>query len=65
MVNEEPKVSDEGRYNATETCEALGIHRNTLIRWCHQGLIKYSYRRVTKKRFYKGSDIKRCWRAVL
>ena len=65
MTNEEPRVSDEGRYNATETCEALGIHRNTLARWRKAGYIKYSFRRVTKKRFYKGVDIKRCWRAVL
>ena len=30
MVNEEPKVSDFGRYSIEETSKFLGIHRHTL-----------------------------------
>ena len=65
MCNEEPRVSDTGRYNTTETCKVLGIHRNTLNRWRKAGYINATYRRVDLKRFYTGKDIKKCWRAVL
>ena len=65
MCNEEPRVSDTGRYNTTETCKVLGIHRNTLNRWRKAGYIVATYRRVDRKRVYTGKDIKKCWRAAL
>lgn len=33
MIATEPQVADGGRYSVTQTCAALGIHRNTLERY--------------------------------
>jgi len=63
MVNEEPKVSDFGRYSAEETCKLLGIHRNTLSRWVKEGKVRFGIRRVNTRKFYLGREIKRIWRA--
>lgn len=61
----EPKVSAEGRYSVTQTCAALGIHRNTLQKYTELGMIKCGFRRETARKFYKGSEIMRFWRAHL
>ena len=65
MVNEEPKVADYGRYSIDETCKLLGIHRNTLLRWSKAGIIRFSIRRGTMRKFYLGREIKRFWRAEI
>ena len=41
----EPKVAPTGRYTVKQTCECLGIHRNTLRRYTDEGHIKCSFRR--------------------
>ena len=65
MVNEEPKVSDFGRYSIMETCKLLGIHRNTLSKWTKAGTIRCGVRRGTMRKFYLGREIKRFWKAEL
>jgi len=65
MVNEEPKVSDFGRYSKNETCKFLGIHRNTLSKWTKTGAIRCGIRRGTMRKLYLGREIKRFWRAEL
>lgn len=62
---EEPKVADTGRYNTTEACKALGIHRNTLKSYCRKGYIKCTYSRVNRRPLYSGIEIKKLWRASL
>lgn len=64
MSAEEPHVSDCGRYSVKETCEVLGIHRNTLERYRKANVIKCGYRRVSNRKFYLGSEIKRAWRST-
>lgn len=59
----EPKVSADGRYSVTQTCAVLGIHRNTLHKYTDSGLIRCGYRRESARKFYKGSEILRFWRA--
>lgn len=59
----EPKVSDTGRYSVTQTCAVLGIHRSTLSRYTEFGLIRCGFRRGNMRKFYKGSEILRFWRA--
>lgn len=61
----EPNVSDTGRYSVTETCNVLGIHRNTLRRYTDQGLIKCGFRKQTARKFYAGREILKFWRAQL
>lgn len=61
----EPRVTADGRYSVSQTCLALGIHRNTLQRYTELGLIKCGFRRETARKFYKGSEIVRFWRAQL
>lgn len=60
-----PKVMDGGRYTSTQTCAALGIHRNTLHRYLLQGKIKAVYRKADQRRLFTGSEIKRLWRVAL
>ena len=63
MVNEEPRVSDFGRYSVGETCKLLGICRNTLLSWTNAGKIRCGSRRANMRKFYEGREIKRIWRA--
>ena len=65
MTNEEPKVSDAGRYTMTETCKVLGIHRNTLRRWLQAGKMKFKFRRIDNRNVIEGSEIKKAWRVAL
>lgn len=65
MTNEEPKVADAGRYTMTETCKALGIHRNTLRRWVQAGKMKVKFRRIDNRKVIEGKEIKRAWRVAL
>lgn len=65
MTNEEPKVADAGRYTMTETCKALGIHRNTLRRWVQAGKMKVKFRRIDNRKVIEGAEIKRAWRVAL
>lgn len=63
MTPIEPQVSMTGRYSVTETCSALGIHRNTLRRYTEAKKIKCGFRRMTERKFYLGSEILKLWRA--
>lgn len=61
MVTEAPNVNASGRYTISETCEALGIHRNSLRKYTNLGLITQGLRKSTAAGFYKGSDILKFW----
>lgn len=61
----EPKVALDGRYSITEACKALGIHRNTLLKYTEQGMIRCGFRKINARKFYKGSEIIRFWREHL
>lgn len=63
MTSLEPKVADTGRYSINETCEALGIHRNTLYQHTRDNLIKCGFRRANARKFYLGSEIIRYWKS--
>ena len=65
MTNVEPKVADAGRYTMTETCKALGIHRNTLRKWVQAGKMKVKFRRIDNRKVIDGAEIKRAWRVAL
>ena len=64
LVNEEPRCADDGRYNVTQACALLGIHRNTLERYRKAQAIKYGWRRYTQRKFYTGKEIKKLWRTI-
>ncbi len=49
----------------TETCKALGIHRNTLRRWVQAGKMKVKFRRIDNRKVIDGAEIKRAWRVAL
>jgi predicted site-specific integrase-resolvase len=61
----EPKVNDSGRYSVSETCNVLGIHRNTLSSYTNSGIIKCGFRRMNGRKFYSGNEILKFWRAQL
>lgn len=60
MTTEEPKVSNRGRYNTTQTCHLLGISYNSLMKYMREGLIIPSI--GTGGRFFYGENILRFWR---
>ena len=61
MVTEQPQVNPAGRYSVNQTVELLGISRRTLYRYTEAGRIKCGYRKADMKRFYRGSEIIKCW----
>ena len=61
----EPRVAADGRYSPTQVCKLLGVSRSTLHRWTEAGYIRFGLRRNTGRKFYKGSEITRFWRAHL
>lgn len=64
MTTTEPTLADAGRYNVTQTCAALGIHRNTLERYRLAHKIKCGWRMTTGRKFYTGAEIKKLWRTL-
>lgn len=65
MTPTEPLVTQTGRYSIPETCQILGIHRNTLRLYTQSGKIKCGFRRATGKKFYSGAEILKFWRSVI
>jgi len=65
MVNIEPPVRRDGRYNIAETCRLLGVHRNTLLRYERLGMIHSGLRRSTSRKFFTGVEILRFWKASI
>lgn len=65
IASNEPKVMPTGRYSVSETCRALGICRNTLLRYTQAGMIKCGFRRHTRRKFYTGMEILKFWRATV
>lgn len=66
MNAEEPKVTPTGRYSINETCELLGIHRDSLYKYTHNTCeIKCGWRKRGGRlvKYYLGSEILRYWRA--
>ena len=61
MVNEEPKVSPNGRYNLSEAAKMLGVGRKTLYRYKETGKLAINYRKCNNLPYIKGSDITKCW----
>ena len=64
MTELPPKVQPNGRYSIGATCAILGIHRNTLLRYTDNGLIRCGYR-ATGKKYYTGLEITRAWNSRL
>lgn len=59
----EPNVSDKNKYSPKQTCELLGMHRNTLARYTDQGAIKCEIHKHNGRKYYTGHEIKRFWKA--
>lgn len=64
MTTTEPNIPETGKYNVTETCALLGIHRNTLERYRKSLKIRCGIRMTTGRKYYTGREIKRLWRGV-
>lgn len=54
-----PNVNPNAKYTITETCEVLGIHRNTLRSYVKAGYIKNSPKPHGQR--FRGSEIIRFW----
>lgn len=64
MVSNYPNLPENARFSIRETSELLGIHRDTLRKYSDEGIIKYGVRRTNMRKFYLGSEINRCWKAM-
>lgn len=66
MTIQEPRVILTGRYSIKETCEILGVHRDTLYKYTHDTCeIKCGWRNRGGRtvKFYLGSEILRFWKS--
>lgn len=58
-----PDVDPAGRYGTSAAAAAIGVHRNTLAKYCKQGLIQ-QHVSDTGRRFYFGRDLEKLWRRL-
>jgi predicted site-specific integrase-resolvase len=58
-----PECADTGKYSIKDTCAILGIHRNSLAKYTKSGAILMTRTRDGLHGYYKGTEIKRFWRA--
>lgn len=65
MTPTRPNVYENGKYSVSETCQILGIHRNTLASYTSKGAIKCTFRRVNARKVYSGAQILALWGATL
>ena len=65
MVSEFPDVADGACYTIGETAKILGVYRDTLRKHADNGFIKYGKNRNNGRKFFRGSEIKRYWKATL
>ena len=63
ITSNEPSVNATGRYSVTQTCEHLGVHRNSLRNYTNAGLIKCGFRKGSYRKFYEGKEIIKFWKA--
>lgn len=61
MKYEMPSISENSRYTIGATAKALGMHRNTIRKYCDCGILKFSYRMGTRK-LIEGREIIRLWK---
>jgi hypothetical protein len=64
MVTEIPKVNRQGKYNAKQTAEALGIDPKTLWRHTQLQYIHCQRRKCNGRPVYLGEEIIRYWGAM-
>lgn len=62
MVAAEPKVDPSSRYSIKQTCELLGVHRNTLRAYTKGHFIKCGFWKRNYRPYYLGSEITNFWR---
>lgn len=65
ITSNEPEVNETGRYSVMQTCELLGIHRNTLRYYTTNGIIKCGFRKGNSRKFYLGREIMRFWKSSM
>lgn len=65
MTSIEPQVSENGRYGVMETSRILGIAKGTLRAHTLSGHIRCGYRAANGRKFYRGGEILRFWRAQM
>ena len=65
MTTTQPDVCPNGRYELLAASQALGVHRSTLLRYTHMGLIKCSISTGNGRHIWRGSEIIRFWRQFM
>lgn len=63
MTSIEPNVNPLGRYTIKETCQALGICRETLRKYTESGYISVNHRKTNMRPYYLGRAIIKCWQS--
>lgn len=58
-----PDINPVAKYTIKETCELLGIHRNTLRSYVNAGLIRTTLKMHGQR--FKGSEILRFWNSFV
>lgn len=60
MVSEKPKIEATSRYSVTQAAKLLGLHRNTIRKYCNAGILNYTFR-IGKKKLIRGKELIELW----
>ena len=61
----EPEVNATSRYSIAEAAKILGVHRNSILNYTKEGLLKCGIRKATKRKYYTGLELLKFWRSSL
>ena len=65
MIQTEPIVNPNGKYELRHASEVLQVSKSTILRWTSQGLMRCSVRRTNGRKVWTGADIIRAWRSIM
>lgn len=63
MIEREPIVDVNGKYELLAVSSILQVSRSSVLRWTKKGLMRCNVRRCNNRKVWSGSEILRFWRA--
>ena len=63
MINTEPKVDNNARFELREAAEILGVSTSSITKWTAAGLMRAGRKRLNGRRCWTGAELIRAWRA--
>ncbi len=64
MTNDISNIKPNASYELREAASLLGVSKQTIGNYSRAGYLKFSTRRINKRRCWKGSELIRFWKSV-